>query len=128
MLQSKTAGDAEAFFQVHKTKRKERRSAPFDLSLLDYLHSDGEKRASRVPFAVPAKPLASDKLPMQRHAIASADGVNAAVPTGITVPIGEFGVRINVPLPAAGVVVMVIKPVPAAITTLVVLTVAVGGV
>ena len=45
---------------------------------------------------------------MQRHAIASCDGVKATVPTGSAVPIGEFGVRINVPLPAFAVVVIVI--------------------
>ncbi len=65
---------------------------------------------------------------MQRHAIASAEGVNAAVPTGRMVPIGEFGVRIKVPLPAFAVVVIVMTPVAGVTMTLATLRVAVGGV
>ena len=63
---------------------------------------------------------------MQRHAMASCDGVKAAVPTGRTVPIGEFGVRINVPPPAFAVVVIVTTPVAGVMTTLATLRVAVG--
>ncbi len=63
---------------------------------------------------------------MHRQATALEGGVNAAVPVGNAVPMGEFGVTIKVPLPAAAVVVTVITPVDAAMAKEVILRVAVG--
>ena len=65
---------------------------------------------------------------MHFHAIGWLGGVKAAVPVGNAVPTGAFGVRIRVPLPAAAVVVIVIRPVVGSMTTLDVLVVALGGV
>ena len=94
----------------------------------NYLHSDGAKRAGRLPAAPPTKPEADAPAARQRHATACAGGVKAAVPTGSAVATGALGVTISVPPPAAAVVVMVMTPVADAMVIDATLRVPVGPV
>jgi len=57
--------------------------------------------------------------------MADAGGVNAAVPVGRAVPIGLFGVKVNVPAPAEAVVPTVMTPVAGVITSVATFLVAV---